>query len=156
MRTRVDTTPGRASYYRQLQDIRFAEVQAMSVSDLQRLRMEMANAIALPKIDEHFRKHGIDFMRIGVTSPDELNTLFLNHVQRQSLRIFSYISTQATQYRHWAMVSMDNGVMVLYNESRRTHWSIFRERDIQGYLEQQGGWWIEVSDWADRPKVKRL
>ncbi len=35
------------------------------------------------------------------------------------------------------MVSMDNGVMVLYNESKRTHWSIYRDQDIQGYLEQR-------------------
>lgn len=137
MRTRVDTTPERASHYRQLHDIRLAEVQAMAVSDLQQLRMDMANALSLPKIGEHFRKHGIDFMGLGVTSPDELNTLFLNHIQRQGLRIFMYISTQATQYRHWAMVSMDNGVMVLYNESKRTHWSIYRDQDIQGYLEQR-------------------
>jgi len=146
----------RPAHYQPLQDTRFAEVQAMSSQDLRQLRAEMTGARELPKLKEHFRKHGSEFEDMGITSPEALNVLFRQHIQRMDLRIFTYVSTQpATQYRQWVLVGMDNGVIVVYNESKRRHWSMMRARSITEYLSHQRGWWVEVSDWDDKPKIER-
>ncbi len=76
-----------------LQAERLSEVRALSVSAWQELRVEFAQAWTLPKLDEHFRKHGQDFVEIGITTPAELNSLFIHHIRRSDLRIFTYIST---------------------------------------------------------------
>ena len=120
------------------------------------LKHEFARARALPKRDEHFRKHGQDFVDLGITTPTQLDLLFVHHIQRADLRYFTYISTQATQYRQWVLASMDNGVMVIYNESTMQHWSIFRPESPAAYVLRQTGWWIEVSNDNGAPRLRRI
>jgi hypothetical protein len=145
--TRTPAAPP-VTRHQSLQNARLAEVNAMTPQTLQQLSEEIASGARLPKLQEHFRKHGAELADLGVHSPDAMNALFLRHIQRSDLRIFTYISTQpATQYRHWVLAGMDNGVMVLYNESQRKHWSLLRARDIEDYLRLRRGWWIEVIDW---------
>lgn len=154
---RAKTSPRKSPHYRVLQDTRLREVRAMPAADLRRLGQEMSSAAELPKLKEHFRKHGMEFSELGVGSAEEFGALFLEHVQRKDLRVFTYVSTQqATQYRHWVLMGMDNGVMVVYNESKKQAWSMLRVLDIGEYLRHQAGWWVEVTDLSGRAKVRRV
>lgn len=151
------TSPKRSPHYRQLQDTRIEEVRAMSAEELRQLRAEIARAGKLPRLNEHFTKHGDDFADLGIRTPEQLGDLYAAHVQRtDNVRTFSYVSTQkGTQYRHWAIVGMDNGVVALYNETKQTPWSIMRPDDLDGYMNGGHGWWLEVNNWQSRPKVTR-
>jgi hypothetical protein len=76
-----------------------------------------------------------EFAALGVTDTRQLEALFLEHIKRSDLEYFTYVSNKkGTQYRQWAMVGMDNGVVALYNESERRHWSFMRGLDLQEYL----------------------
>lgn len=152
------TSPKRSPHYRQLQDTRRNEVRARTAAELRQLRTDIANAQQLPKLQEHFTKHGDDFADLGVTSPSELGQLYARHVQRtdDNIRTFTYISTQkGTQYRHWAIVGMDNGVVALYNETQRLPWSIMRPSTLANYMNGGHGWWLEVDHWRSRPRITR-
>lgn len=142
--------------YRELQDTRLADVWAMTPADWQALRREMRQAQRLPKLNEHFRKHGADFVDLGVMIPDQYQQLFLTHVQRSDLEVFTYITTQKGRpYRYWVLAGMDNRVTALYNESRRRYWTLMRPDDFAGYLQSGCGWWLKVENLSSKPKVRR-
>lgn len=140
------------AFYRELRRARAAEVRAMSPTALAQVREAMGRAEGLPKLGEHFRKHGAT---LGAQTPEEMNRLFLEHIARRDVRVFTYISTQPTAYRHWAVVGMDNGVAAIYNETKQQHWSFWRQPNVDQFLVKQRDWWIEVVDWDNKPKVKR-
>lgn len=74
---------------------------------------------------------------------DEYNAFFMEHVQRDGLRIFSYIRPHKSE-RMWYLVGMDNGAVAQYDESRKQYWSFFRHEDVQGFLRSGRSWWVEV------------
>ena len=116
----------------------------------------MTQARNLPKLAYHVRAHGEEFAALGVTDARQLEALFLEHVKRSDLEYFTYISTKTnTQYRQWAMVAMDNGIVALYNESERRHWSFMRPEKFQEYLRGNGGLWVYVQEVKGKLKVQR-
>lgn len=127
-----------------LQNTRLLEIHAMNPATIAYLRSAFTRAERLPKQQEHFRKHGAEFSDLGVASANQLDALFLAHIQRRDLRYFSYISTQESHYRHWVLMGMDNAVVVLYNETEAVHWSIMRQ---PGLVENAHGWWVEIIQW---------
>lgn len=130
----------------------------MPAEELRQLRAKIAQDTKLPRPGEHLKKHGDELGKIGITSPEQVANLYAMHVQRtdNNVRIFSYISTQKdTQYRNWAIVGIDNGVVALYNETKQMPWSIFRHNDIDGYLNGGKNWWVEVGNWQSRPGATR-
>ena len=127
-----------------LQATRLAELTTQPSAELSRLRSLMAQATRLPKAKEHFIKHGLEFADLGVTTTSDLEALFSEHIRRDDLRTFSYISTQRQQYRMWVLWGIDNDVAVLYNESKRQYWSIMHQPAM---LDGAKGWWVEVSQW---------
>ena len=152
----MTTELNKASHYWELQSIRLAEVRAMTVEEWQALRQEMAQAQKLPKLNEHFRKHGEQFSSLGVVNSEEFETLFLEHVRRSDLETYTYVTTQkGQQYRYWILVGMDNGVVAFYNQSKRRHWSFWRPNDLGGYLQGGRGWWLRVEESAGKVKVRR-
>lgn len=151
----VGTNPKQGSHYGELQTIRLAEVQAMTPVEWQKLRAEMAQASKLPKLIEHFRKHAEQFVDLGITDVQGLNALFLEHIRRTDLKIFTYASTQKKAYRQWVLVGMDNGVVALYNESKKTHWSFMRQVRLDEYLAGGRGWWLRVENLLGKVKVQR-
>ena len=136
--------------------MRLAEVQAMTIEQWRALRQEMEQAQKLPKLNEHFRKHGEQFSSLGIAGPQEFEKLFLEHVRRSDLEAYTYVTTQkGQQYRYWVLAAIDNGVVALYNESKRRHWSFWRPNDFVGYLQGGRGWWLRVEESADKLRVHR-
>ena len=132
--------------YRELGRLRAAEVRAMSPSALAQVREAMGRADRLPKLGEHFRKHGAKFAELGVTTSGEYEQMFLAHLARDDTRVFTYISTtQPMAYRHWAIVGMDNGAIALYNESQGKHWSFFRTLALEDDLRRHRHWWVDAT-----------
>lgn len=141
---------------RELQGIRLSEVRALSPDQWQELRARMGRASGLPKLAEHMRKHGADFVELGVASAEQMEALFLQHIQRTDLAYFTYVSTQrGAQHRLWALIGMDNGVVALYNEYRQRHWSFMRPENLQSYLNGNRGLWVQVEDIAGKVRVRR-
>lgn len=146
----------RVQQRRELQDLRLAEVRALTMAEWQDLRARMSRASRLPKLREHMRKHGNEFAELGVTNGEQLEELFFEHVRRHDLAYFTYVSTQrGTQYRLWALIGMDNHVVALYNESRERHWSFMCPENLSGYLDAHRDLWVRVEDLAGRLKVQR-
>lgn len=136
--------------------MRLAEVQAMTLEQWQELRSRMSQASSLPKLHTHFKVHGAEFADLGVTTPQQMNALFLEHIRRTDLELFTYISTQkGTEYRHWVLISVDNGTVALYNETKSRHWTFMRPSRFQDYLRGNRGLWVKVKDWGDRLEVIR-
>lgn len=134
--------------------MRLAEVQAMTLEGWQELRQRMRRASSLPKPRHHFVAHRAEFEELGITTQQQMERFFSAHLQRSDLALFTYISTQkGTQYRHWALVGMDNGVVALYNEARKRFWSFYRPRNFALYMTLNRRWWIQVDALADRPEV---
>ena len=136
--------------------MRLAEVRAMTLEKWRVLRQEMHKARKLPKLDEHFRKHGGNFVDFGIATPEQYEALFLQHVQRQDLELFTYVTTQKGKpYRYWALVGMDNGAVALYNETKQQYWSFLRHSSMEDYLRSGQGWWLKVSPEVSKLKVRR-
>jgi hypothetical protein len=141
---------------RELQDLRLAEVRALTGAEWQDLRARMSRASGLPKLAEHWRKHGAEFIELGIMSVEQMEALFFQHIQRTDLVYFTYISTQRdTQYRQWVLIGMDNHVVALYNESRERHWSFMRPENFPGYWDAHRDLWVRVEDLAGRLEVQR-
>lgn len=141
---------------RELQDRRLAELQGLTMEQWRQLHSQMTQARNLPKLAYHMRTHGDEFAALGVTDAHQLEALFLRHVKRSDLEYFTYISTKkGTQYRQWAMIAMDNGVVALYNESAQRHWSFMRPDDFEGYLAGNRGLWVRVQEARGKLKVQR-
>ena len=144
----------KAPHYRELQKVRLAEVQAMTVEAWQELLRALHRPSTLPKSRQHFIVHRLEFEELGITTQQQLEGFFADHLQRPDLALFTYISTQkGTQYRHWALVGMDNGVVALYNETKGRFWSFYRPRSFHHYMALNRSWWIRVDAFADKPEV---
>ena len=127
----------------------------MTVEAWQELRGRMAAASKLPKLAYHVSAHSEEFVSLGITNSGQMEALFLEHIKRFDLEYFTYISTKrGTQYRLWAMIGMDNGVVALYNESEARHWSFMRAADVQEYLGWQRGWWVKVEERKGKLRVQ--
>lgn len=141
---------------RKLQDMRLREVQQLPMDRWQELCDRMRTASNLPKLQAHFKLHGAEFTGLGVTTPQHMQELFLEHIRRTDLELFTYISTQkGTRYRHWVLVGMDNGMVALYNETKRRHWTFMRPPRFQDYLRGNRGLWVKVEDLGNRLEVDR-
>ena len=152
----MEAYPKQGPHYWELQTARLAEVQAMTPERWQALRQEMRQAQKLPKLNEHFRKHGEQFLELDIANPQEFEQLFLEHIQRADLGIYTYVTTQkGQQYRYWILIGMDNGVVALYNENKRRHWSFWRPNNFEGYLQGGRGWWVRVEESVGELKVQR-
>ena len=128
----------------------------MTVEAWQDLREQMRQVQKLPKLREHFRKHRREFAALGVTNMQQMEALYLEHIQRTDLTYFTYVSTQpVTQYRQWVLAAMDNRLVALYNESRQRHWSFMRPQDFRGYLAGGRDWWVKVEEREGKVKVQR-
>ena len=150
------TESGKAPHYGEPQTLRLAEVQAMTVEEWQELRDQMGQASSLPKLQTHFKVHGAEFTDLGVTTPQQMEAVFLEHIRRMALELFTYISTQqGTQYRHWVLVGMDSGMVALYNETKSRHWTFMRPSRFQEYLRGNRGLWVKVKDFGDGIEVLR-
>lgn len=136
--------------------MRLAELRAMTPEKWRALRQEMRQARKLPKLNEHFRKHGKSFEDLGVVDAKQMQALFLAHLRRSDLEAFTYIATQkATQYRQWVLVGMDNGVVAIYNESKRRYWTFMHQSELAEYLNGGRGWWLKVDNLGDKAQVRR-
>lgn len=141
---------------RELQDRRLAELHALTVEQWRQLHRQMTQAGHLPKLAYHMRTHGEELAALGIMDARQLEALFLGHVKRSDLEYFTYISTKkGTQYRLWAMVGMDNGVVALYSESVQRHWSFMRPDNFEGYLAGNRGLWVRVQEAMGKLKVQR-
>ena len=141
---------------RELQSRRLAEMQAMTLEAWRELRGQMAQADNLPKPAYHMQAHGEEFVDLGIKDARQLESFFLDHIRRPDLAYFTYVSTkQSTQYRMWAMIAMDNGVVALYNESLRRHWSFMRPDDFEGYLVGNETLWVHVRELKGKLEVQR-
>ena len=128
----------------------------MTLEAWRELRGQMAQADNLPKPAYHMQAHGEEFVDLGIKDARQLESFFLDHIRRPDLAYFTYVSTkQSTQYRMWAMIAMDNGVVALYNESLRRHWSFMRLNNLPEYLGFQSDWWVSVEEGRDKVKVQR-
>ena len=125
---------------------RLAEVRATPQTDLDRLISSFLKATSLPALDDHFAKHGKDFM--GAT-PQVYLALFVAHIRRDDLRLFTALQPRYGS-RMWYLVGMDNGFIAQYNESRRRYWSFYRSRDLDAHLGWVRGYWVEVKKAGDR------
>lgn len=124
----------------QWQNTRMSELAGQSWEALWgRLRIN----VALPQEGQHFRKHGLEFQSLGIESVQAYVELFSQHVDREDLRLFSYIRPE-NEERMWLLIGMDNGVIAQYNETRGVYWSFYRHADVYRYLESGAGWWIEM------------
>lgn len=123
---------------------RLTEVQAFSKDQWRVLQIALHNSAGQRKIVQHFGKHQHEFVELGIDSIEAYQALFRQHVQRTDLRIFTYTSSKAPHHRLWILVGMDNGVVALYNETRRRHWSLIRPPSLPRYLASGKGWWVEV------------
>jgi SPP1 gp7 family putative phage head morphogenesis protein len=123
---------------------RLAEVQAMGRERLLTLRTSLQSATYLPKAAQHFGRHQHEFADLGIDDEKAYQALFLQHINRNDLQVFTYISSKPPHYRMWSMVGMDNGVVVLYNEDKQKHWSMFRSTSLAQYHDSGRAWWVEV------------
>lgn len=152
----TERTLARAQKKRELQNTRLAEVQAMTLAEWQEISANFRRANKLPKLKMHYDRHGKEFVDLGVGDLQQLEALFLQHIRRADLEIFTYVSTEpGQQYRHWALIGMDNGVVALYNEKLKKHWTFMRPPGFQGYLRGGHDWWLKVDDIDGRPEVRR-
>lgn len=109
----------------------------------------------LPKLKEHFRKHGSLFDEHGVEHIDDYEVFLRSHLRRDDLRIFTYATTKVSGDRMWILVSMDNGAVAMYNETQSKMWSLYLHDEPSRYLASGYDWWIEVTRVDDETKVER-
>ena len=74
----VATEPKKAPRYQELQAQRLTEVQAITIDAWQELLRELRRPSKLPKLNEHFRKHGSDFADLGIETPEQYQAFFWN------------------------------------------------------------------------------
>lgn len=123
---------------------RLAELQSLTQEQLWGLYAAMHNPMGQRKVVQHFDEHRNELEGLAIHSVEAYRVLFQQHVQRNDLRTFTYISSKSPHPRLWSMVGVDNGVVSLYNETRKRHWSLFRPLSLNQYLYSGKGWWIEV------------
>lgn len=123
---------------------RLVEVRAMGQGAVQPLFESVRQSPILPRLEQHFQKHGKNLVSLGVEDAQGYADYLVGHLNRDDLRVFTFVTTKATQDRMWVFVGVDNGVIAQYNETKHSLWSFFRQMDIDELLLNTHNWWVAV------------
>lgn len=126
------------------QILRLAELKNTPHDEIRKLIDDIRHQRNLPKLGRHYAKHRDNLDDIEIKSVSSYVARLRKHLQRPDTRIYTYITTKPTQDRMWVVVSMDNGLVAQYNQTKRRLWSFYRQSVIETYLEAATGWWVEV------------
>lgn len=100
----------------------------------------------LPSLNRHLYRHGNDLVELGIQDVAAYMALVATHFKRRDVKVFTYITTKPTAHCMWIFVGIDNGVVAMYNESKQSVWSVYRQIDLPRYLEVGRHWWVEVKE----------
>jgi len=129
-----------------LRALRLAELQAMEPEEIRALIARIRQSHQLPKLVQHFSKHRGEFEGLVVGDLHGYLARMILHLRNPKTRIYTFFTTKVTRHRMWAIVDMDTGMIVQYNETRGRLWSFYRHIGIEDFLLAVQVNWVQVID----------
>jgi hypothetical protein len=133
----AEASPSLAS----LKSDRMGQLQQLSSDRIEGILAAFRSASTVPKPEYHFGKHGD---MLGVQSLAEYEQAFRDHVQKEGLRVFTYLRP-ADRTPFWELVDPSTGTTGVYNEGKETASSFFRPRSVERRMAIAQQWWVEVT-----------
>lgn len=129
-----------------LRSIRLGELRAMKSEDIRALVSRIRQSHQLPKSVYHYERHRLEFADMNVPDLHSYLALLILHLRKPDTQVFSFITTKITRHRMWAIVDVDTGMIVQYNETRRGLWTFYRHPFPALFVQAVTSTWIEVID----------